>query len=134
MSLQVKAMLAGLFFGIWPLLMNRSNLSGNLSSAIFTAIVLICVLPFSLGSTINVTNINWGMALPAGILGALGIMSFNGMLAKATPANVSTLFVLMILVQTVIPATYHIAINGGLNLTKGLGFVFAAIAAILLLK
>jgi len=47
---------------------------------------------------------------------------------------VSTLFVLMIVVQTAVPAVYQVIMNGGLSLTKGLGFALAAIAAVLLVK
>jgi hypothetical protein len=59
-------------------------------------------------------------------------MSFNGMLAKATPQNVSTLFVMMIIVQTSLPAIYNVVMNGGMTAIKGVGFVLVIIAAVLL--
>lgn len=133
-SLQVKALLAGLFFGLWPLLMNKSGLSGNVSAMAFSGLVLVFVTPFAIGDIGHMMNIRWMMVVGAGLFGAVGVMCFNGMLAKATPQSVSTLFVLMIVVQTAVPAIYQAIINGGVSLTKGVGFALAAIAAVLLCK
>ena len=133
-NLQIKALLAGLFFGLWPLFMNKSGLNGNVSAMAFSGLVLVFVSPFALSNIGDLSNIKWLMVVGAGLFGALGVMSFNGMLAKATPQAVSTLFVLMIVVQTAIPAVYQVIMNGGLSLTKGLGFALAAIAAVLLVK
>jgi hypothetical protein len=134
MNLQMKAMVAGLFFGVWPLLMNRSGLSGSVSSAAFAGICFLGVLPFALKNGIpNLTGANWGMILAAGLLGALGVLQFNGMLAKATDQNVGMLFVVMIVVQTSIPALYHVAMTG-LTPRQALGFLAAFVAAILLTK
>ena len=133
-SLQVKALLAGLFFGLWPLLMNKSGLSGNVSAMAFSGLVLVFVTPFAIGDIGHMTNIRWMMVVGAGLFGAVGVMFFNGMLARATPQSVSTLFVLMIVVQTAVPAIYQAIINGGVSLTKGIGFALAAIAAVLLCK
>jgi bacteriorhodopsin len=132
MELQIKAIVAGILFGIWPLMMNRSGLAGNMSAVVMTGVSLICVTPFALSNMGNLANANWFMGIGAGVVAAIGIMSFNGMLAKATPQNVSALFVMMIVVQTVLPAVYNILMNGGMTLTKGAGFVFAIIAAVLL--
>jgi hypothetical protein len=113
-ALQVRSLLAGLCFGIWPLLMQRSGLTGNFSSFVFTAIVLVCVTPFTFGNVGSLTSVNWGVTVAAGIFSSIGVMSFNGMLAKATPQNVSSLFVLMIVVQVSIPAIYSVTQNGGM--------------------
>lgn len=137
-SLPLKAAVAGLFFGLWPLFMNRSGLSGSVSSLVFTSVVLLCVLPFGirhiLGGTEDFAQVSWMMAIVAGICSAIGVMAFNSMLANATPQKVGTLFVLMIIVETVVPAAYSVVINGGVSLTRAAGFVFAAIAAILLTR
>ena len=137
-SLPLKAAIAGVFFGLWPLFMNRSGLSGNVSSMVFTAVVLICVTPFALrhiaGGTENFAQVSWTMAAAAGIAGAIGVMAFNGMLAQATPQSVGTLFVVMIVVQTTVPAIYSAVMNGEVTLTKATGFVFAGLAAVLLTR
>jgi uncharacterized membrane protein len=133
-NLQMKALLAGLFFGIWPLFMNKSGLNGNVSSVVFAGIACVCLIPLSIGAWGNIGNTKWVMVIAAGILGAIGLICFNGMLAKATAQNVSTLFVLMIVMQTAVPILYQVMMNGGMSLTKGIGFALAAIATVLLLK
>ncbi len=137
-NLLVKAVIAGLFFGAWPLFMNRSGLGGNVASLAFVTVVLVCVIPFALrpivGGTANLAQASWTMVILAGIIGAVGMMAFNGLLAKATPQSVGTLIVVMILVQTVVPVAYDAVTNAGISLTKAAGFVLAAIAAVLLAR
>lgn len=133
-DLYTKAFLAGLFFGIWPLLMNRSGLNGRVSPVVFGAIVFSICSFFAIGKIGDVSKVNWYMALGAGVVGAVGVMLFNEMLARATPQNVSSLFVVAILVQIIAPAAYQIIVSGSVSLSKVLGFVFAAVSAVLLLK
>ncbi len=133
-SLDVKAVVSGILFGIWPLLMNRSGLSGNLSTLVFATVVLACVFVVSFSSLQNITITSLPWAIGAGIVGAFALLVFNSILAKATPQAVGTFIVLMIVAQIVVPATYQAILNGGLPFSKIAGFVFATIAAILLLK
>jgi hypothetical protein len=133
-SLEIKSIIAGVLFGIWPLLMNRSGLSGNLSTFVFAAVVLLCVFPFSAGNLSAIGNAKWIWAIGAGIFGAFGLLSFNSVLSKAAPQTVGIFVVLMIIVQTIVPAVYQTIMNGGLPFSKIIGFVLAAVAAVLLLK
>ena len=134
MSLEIKSVIAGILFGIWPLFMNRSGLSGNLSTFVFASVVLLCVFPFAANSLQNIGNANWVWAIAAGVFGSMGLLAFNSVLSKATPQNVGIFIVLMIVVQTVVPAVYQAIMTGGLPFTKIVGFVLAAVAAVLLLK
>lgn len=132
----MRAVLAGLFFGVWPLMMSRSGLGGNLSSLVLALVMLVCIFPFAfghLGDLSDAHGMNWMMAITAGVFGAAGILLFNGVLAKATSEQVSALFVLTIIVQTIVPAVYQVVMTGGITPLKLLGFTFAAIAATLLL-
>jgi hypothetical protein len=134
-DLQVKALLAGMFFGVWPLFMNKSGLSGNVSSVCFSAAAFIGVLPFALYSNgLSIPAANWTMVALAGSFGALGLIFFNGMIAGASVQNIGTLFVLMTIVQVTITASYQAIMSGGVSLDKAGGYVFAAIAAYLLLR
>src|SRR4051812_6110918 len=112
-DLKFKAALAGLFFGIWPLVMQKSGLNGIASSIIFTGCATVMLLPFSSGSWGGLSDTKWVLVFIAGALGAYGLYNFNAMLAKTTPQNISTLFVIMILVQTAVPAIYQLIISGG---------------------
>lgn len=133
-ELQIRAVLAGVLFGIWPLLMNRSGLNGNVSSAVFSLACLAGTLPFALWSMGNsLATANWPIIAVAGVLGALGLLFFNGMLAKATSEKVGTLIVLAIVAQISIPALYQVVTNGGLTVSRGIGFAAAVLAAFLLL-
>ncbi|HRH55736.1 MAG TPA: hypothetical protein PK609_02630 [Candidatus Paceibacterota bacterium] len=137
-SLFIKAALAGVFFGAWPLFMNRSGLNGSVSSLVFTVVVLVCVAPFAIRSiaanSLEFAQVSWTMAIVAGVTGAVGVTFFNGMLSQATPQSVGTLFVVMIIVQTAVPAIYSVVMNGGISLTKAAGFALAGIAAVLLTR
>jgi hypothetical protein len=129
-----RAILTGIFFGIWPLLMNRSGLSGNVSSLVLVVVMLGCILPFSVGNlgSIISPDIKWTFAIGASFFGAAGILLLNNILAMATPQRVSLLLVLTFVLQMVVPAVYHIIVTSGVTVTKGAGFAFAIAAAILL--
>lgn len=137
-SLQIKALLAGVFFGLWPLFMNKSGLNGLMSPMFFALIALTCVLPFGLRRIAtnpeDLVHVGWTMVILAGVFGAAGTIFFNDMLAKATPQSVGTLFVLMIVVQISIPAIYSAVMNGGVSPSKAIGFALAAVASILLIR
>ena len=132
-ELHLRAVLAGVFFGAWPLLMNRSGLTGNVSAAVFALGALIVVSPFAFyefsGGAVSVV---WTMAIGACILGGLGLLSFNGMLSKATPETIGSLFVLTTVVQIAIPALYQVINSGGLTVSKAIGFAGAILVAFLL--
>ncbi|MBL7022317.1 hypothetical protein ISR92_03310 [Patescibacteria group bacterium] len=133
-SLQIKAILAGMFFGAWPLLMNRSNLNASVSAVVFSIVVLVIVFPFSVSNWANLTNINWTMAVLAGIAGAIGLLLFNSMLSKATIETVGTLFVLSLVAQITVSSVYKVLMSGDISLAKGVGFALAALSAVLLTK
>lgn len=133
-SLHVKAMLAGLFFGIWPLLMNRSGLNGGMSSMVFSGLVFLFVAPIALRNIGDLTQVKWVLVVLAGMAGAVGVVNFNGMLAKANQYNVGALFITMIAIQIALPAIVQIIADRKIALSKGLGIAFAIAAAILLNK
>ena len=133
-SLELKSIIAGVLFGIWPLVMNRSGLAGNLATFVFASVVLICVFPFAVGNLSDIGNSYWVWAVAAGVFAAVGLLLFNSVLSKATPQSVGTFFVLMIIIQTVVPAVYQVIMNGEISFTKLAGFVLAAVASFLLIK
>lgn len=134
-ELYMKAALAGVFFGIWPLFMNRSGLGGNTSSAAFCLVALVVVLPFALRSTgVTLPDANWLMVVFAGAFGAAGLLVFGGIIAKATPQNIGAIFVFMTVVQITVTAIYQTLMNGGTSPSKIGGYITAGIAAYLLLR
>ena len=124
---------AGIFFGAWPLLMNRSGLHGLPAAILLSGFTTVCVVTVGmLTNNISFTGIHWGFALSAGATGAIGLIVFNAGLANATPAVVGKLFIMMILVQTAIPAVYHTIVNQHLDAKTGAGLLAAFTAAYLL--
>jgi hypothetical protein len=134
-DLQLRAVLTGLFFGGWPLLMNRSRLNGDVSSAVFCFFALMTVLPLALKSVgHSLTNVNWVMAISAGFLAGLGLLAFNSMLAKANPVSVGTLVILMLVVQIAVPALYQVIVTRHLTASGTIGFAAAVTAAYFLTR
>lgn len=129
----IRAILAGVFFGMWPLLMNRSGLAGNLSSAVFAGIAFITVLPFALKEGLHsFQTATVSLAVAAGVCGAIGLLAFNGMLARVSKERVGTMFVLMILVQVTVPIIYQAVMTGDYSAKRVVGSIAALIAVILL--
>jgi len=131
-SLSIKAVLTGILFGAWPLLMNRSGLGGNISSLVLVIVMLLVILPFSIGDFGEIFNANLMFAVGAAVLGAAGILLLNGILFKASPQNLGPLLVLVFVAQIVVSSIYHVVVTGGITVTKGIGFALAVITAILL--
>jgi len=114
-------------------LMNRSGLNGNMASAVFTLGALIVVSPFAISEFGGAaTNVVWTMAIGACIFGGLGLLLFNGMLSRTPPEAVGSLFILMIVVQIVVPAMYQVFQSGELGISKIIGFSAAMLAAFML--
>jgi EamA domain-containing membrane protein RarD len=115
--------------------MNRSGLEGNMSAAMFNVTALLIVAPFALpGSDLTkLAEARWLFVGLSGLLGAVGILAFNGGLAKSTPETVGVFIVLVTILQIATPAINHIVQNG-ISTTKLVGFVLAGVAAYLLSK
>lgn len=134
-TLYVKAMLGGALFAIWPMFMNKSGLTGNVSAAMFAVCAFVGVLPFALsGNGFSIPTANWTMVFAAGGIGALGLLAFNGALSSATEQNVGTLIVVTTIAQVSVAALYQTVMSGHLSVEKAIGYVAAALAAYLLLR
>lgn len=72
------------------------------------------------------------MVTGACVAGGLGLLAFNGMLSRATPQTVGSLFVLMLVVQIATPALYQVINSGEVTVSKAVGFAAAILAAFLL--
>lgn len=134
-ELQIRSIVAGVMFGMWPLFMNLSGLKGSVSAACYGTMALVCILPIAYYENgWQIPPANWRFVLIAGLVGAVGLLCFNGMLAQASRNEVGKLFVLMIVVQTTVPAIYHTISNGQLRIDTLIGYLAAALAAFLLTR
>ncbi len=116
-KLQVKAAIAGICFGLYPLLLSRSRLPGNISCAVFTLIVFICVSPFAVGEISNLRQTRWVMLIGSGIASSIGMLAMTGFLSRTPAGSVGLLIVLMTVTQTIVTATYQVVMDKGISLT-----------------
>ena len=131
-SLYLKAILAGLCFGGWPLFMNKSGLNSVEASAALSLFLLAVVTPFLVNGVQQLSTIRWQMALPACLFDALGLLALNSLLSSASSAQAGSAFVIVTVVQVAVPAAYLAMLAGGLTPRSGIGLVAAAIAVYLL--
>ncbi len=130
--LRMMAIVAGLFFGAWPLLMNRSGLSGYLSAFVFAALALMTVTPFAFSQGFSgLKSSSPFLYLGAGMAGGVGVIIFNSVLSQASYKDVGSLFLVMIMAQITVPSIYNMVENG-VEPKKLAGIAAAVIATILL--
>jgi drug/metabolite transporter (DMT)-like permease len=132
--LQLKAALAGICFGIYPILLNRSGLSGYASATAFTFIVFLTVAPFSLFGRSEYTGAHWLMMAGSGVVSGIGMIFLTKILSGTTPQQVPALVVMMTIVQIVVTALYQVLASKTLSPSKGIGFALAVGAVIFLSK
>ncbi len=133
-DLHIKSMFAGICFGIWPLLINRSGLPGGVAPVYFGAITVLMMLPFALHSGgVKIPEAVWSLVWIAALVGAMGMICFQKVLAEATRQDIGVLFILMIVTQTAVPALYQVY-QTGLSTDKAIGFAAAAVAIYKLLR
>ncbi len=132
-----QAVISGIMFGLWPILMQRSGIQNVfVSTAVMEVFVLTTLLPLGIMNfrMSEFMKMDWFFTVSASVAAALGVLTFNDGLAKTTVSTVSTYFVFMMVVQVIVPASYHLFINGGFTSSKLLGFAFAGLAAYFLTK
>lgn len=130
----IRVLLAGLFFGLWPLFLSKSGLNvGNASTFYFAIVTLAIVLAFTFQDAASVAGARWGYLVAAAAASAAGVILFNRMLASAGPKEVGSYFVIMVLVQISIPVIYDVALSAGkIPPARLAGFACAVAAAVLL--
>jgi len=133
-ELVLRSVIAGIMFGLWPLMMQRSGLQGNVSSIIFAGAAFLTVLPFAARTGIApaMQNTNVALGLAAGIIGGVGLLFLNGMLARVSVNKVGAMFAIMILVQLTIPVVYQFVITGNYPAKQIIGALLAVISVLLL--
>ena len=123
---------AGVLFGAWPLLMNRSGLNGMTASAAFVIVVFLIIMPVALKSGLAFSGSKWGYALAAGVCSACGLLILNDGLSLISTEEVAKMFIIMLVVQASVPAVYDIIVNQHFVLKSTAGFVFALLAVVCL--
>lgn len=124
---------AGICFGLWPLVMNRLRLDPFATVIIFLAGSLLFALPAAFfGHWSGITGSQWRIAAVACAISAVGTICFNRMLATTIVSEVANMFLLMLVVQVAVPAT--VLLRNGASTRQVAGLAAAAIAIVLLGK
>ena len=131
-SLLLRALFSGIMFGAWPLLISKSGLSGS-SATLIGVIVSFCVVaPFALANGVIIAGTKWWIIIITGTMGGLGVLVFNDMMIKAKPGSSALLFVIMLVVQIMVPAVLHLVADHNFSIKTIAGFIAAVVACILL--
>lgn len=113
----VLMMLAGIFFGAWPLVMSESGLKGAQSAMWFAcggAGMIALFTATTEGIQFNV-DARWGLVIIASALGGVGLVCLNIGLANSPPQQVGKLLQVMIMFQVAVPAIYLLSVTGEWN-------------------
>lgn len=131
---QLRAVLAGILFGLYPLLLNRSNLPGNITGMMFSFLVAIFILPFGVSEVPKLAHANWVMLISAGMLSAIAMMCMTNFLTNNSKEKIGLLIILMIVTQASVTAIFQMMMDRGVSITRLFGFIFAVLAVYLLNK
>lgn len=137
MRIYLMNLLAGLFFGIWPLFMKHSGIRDfAVSTIVMESVVLVVVIlaGFRSLSGIDLASTNWLFLVLSGVSAALGVLAFNNGMATVGEQGTSVFIVFTMLVQLCVTAGYQVWLAGGLTSSQTIGFTFAGIAVYFLSK
>lgn len=134
----VEVVLAGIAAGAWPLVMQRSGLIGAPVSLVYSAISFVAALGLlfwvgNVRTSFSGVSIHWWWAIAAGVMAALALLFLSDVVGKTTPTQLSTLYIVLLMVQISIPAIFYIVASRGIGLKQGIGIALAFVAALLLM-
>lgn len=130
------SVLAGLCFGIWPLIMKRSGLNPQLAAVMLALLTLLTCLPFLSRANASPSEF-WKLgaifAVAAGLINGVGQIFLQRLIGAAERADVSQALIIVVLAQIATTAIGGRLFYGDpFTLKKGAGIILALIAAKLL--
>lgn len=124
---------AGICFGLWPLVMNRVRLDPYVTVIVFLAGSLLFASPAAIfGNWSGISGSQLRVAAVACAISAIGSICFNRMLSTTTVAEVANMFLVMLVVQVAVPAA--VLLRSGASARQIAGLCAAALAVVLLGK
>ena len=122
---------AGICFGLWPLVMNRVRLDPFATVIIFLVGSLLFASPAAFfGNWSGITGGQLRVAAIACAISAVGTICFNRMLATTTVGDVANMLLLMLVVQVAVPAA--VLLRNGASARQVTWLAAAAIVIVLL--
>ncbi len=132
MNTTFLAILAGVAFGAWPIVMHQSNLGGTAMLVFLNIIIIGMTLPFMLSKPLEFGSVDWRWAIAASVIAGIGMLAFTDMLPRTTPATLGTLYMIVLLVQFTFPLVYRMVMGGRMSTTQIAGILLASAAVVLL--
>lgn len=129
-SVLSASIVAGIFWGVWPFVLNKSGLPPSVGVMLFGLGSLSMTTMLTFRSWSVITTPNWSFAILAGAIGAVGTVIFVGWM-PTDPEVIARYFVLNLVIQTSVPAVYNVYVSGA-SPAKVAGFILAGVAAFLL--
>ncbi len=131
------AVLAALFFGLWPYALNASRAKSFLAATSFCVIqaLLLLALMLAQGKEVPWRSIEWKWILVAGLMSGSGLLIFTRMCEVTTDQNRASWIAITTIGQVVVSMGYFIlTTKGEFSITRLIGFVLAGISIILMYK
>lgn len=123
--------IAGLLFGVWPIFMNMSRMSGTNAAAAFTIVCFCVVMPVAVYNGITISGARLGFAIAAGVTAGVALIMFNYVLASTPPQDLAPLFVVLLVAQLVASVVHYLMENGSMTPMKTIGLVLVITGAVL---
>lgn len=135
-NMVIMAFIAGLSFAFWPVLMGKSNLSGNTASFAWALVIVACLIPvLAVTGVGEVSAVKWQFVIVSGIVGAVGILALNGAIVRTgfDAKTIGKVLTLMIGAQVVASTLYGIiASQGKVSVREVAGFLAVSVGVLLL--
>jgi drug/metabolite transporter (DMT)-like permease len=133
----VLSVIAGIAFGLWPMLMRKGNVGGLMQSLILSSFTVITVVVLNILYPPQALNVKPLFAIAGGIVATIGVVFYTTALSKANELkiNLSTIVLLQIIMQVMVPVLFQVILDGvGISKEKLAGIFFGVLAIICLVK
>jgi uncharacterized membrane protein len=132
------SLIIGICFGLWPFIMNKSNLDLRFAPILASIIALIMttinLFYFSPGELKAMNSKNLLLGFLSSVVCSFGVIMFYKILSKTSVQDLAISFIIITLIQVSIPVLINIVVSGELTLNKAVGFLCAFLSIYFLNK
>ena len=123
---RVLAALAGICFGFWPMLQNRSGVDGSWATAVMAGIAIVAMIPSMATQGLpSTTTGGWTLLSTAGFIQAIGIFAMASLAIKVPGAELPKFLMIAYVIQACVPPAIQLS-AGGMTPWRAAGFVSGA--------
>jgi len=132
----IFALTAGLSFGIWPIIMQRSGLNGYMQAFIFSVTLMLMTSVPAMTDYGEVKSVKWSLAIIASVIAGFGTMFYTSSIARAFSMKQSLAMVILaqILVQTMVPVIIEAVQTKSIGMQRVIGCMLAITSLVFLTR